>query len=410
MKIYRLILLAIVLMLSFTGCDGNHKKSSSSTETVTKKKIVFSTNIYRKQLDQLVKDFESKNPDIKVEVEAVREPEKTFKARLAVNELPDVTIVAEMPNNPADYFISLDYLGNTNYDFIIPVETVLGQIYAIPIGTNYDGIIYSKLAFKDAGISKIPTSLEELYKVCERLKAKGITPLAISLRDKWPTKWYTTRYPVQKTGDPNYLLNLTNKDEFLTKDGALLNILLTLRDMNQKGYLEPDVTKSTFDQMVTDIVKGKTAMTFIGSWIIPQLIDNGAKMEDIGMFPFPETKCILLCDDYTYAISKDSKDIDAAKAFMKFAWEQSKISTAIGMASPFKNSKCDIETINELLSYHIPAEPLLFDSTSFCSMLESIGTNEDDMLRDFILTDNPDLLIKEYNEKWLSARKKLIDK
>lgn len=407
MKIYRLILLATVLMLIFTGCDGNHKKSSSSTEAVTNKKIVFSTNIHRKQLDQLVKDFETKNPNIEVEVEAVREPEKTFKARLAVNELPDVTIVAEIPYNPADYFISLDYLGYTNDDFIIPVESAFGQIYTIPIGTNYDGIIYSKLAFKDAGISKIPSTLKELYNACEKLKTKGITPLAINLRDKWPTKWYTTRYPVQRTGDPDYLLNLANTDEFLVKDSALLNILLTLRDMNQKGYLEPDVTKSNWDQMVTDIVKGKTAMTFMGSWLIPQLIDNGAKVEDIGMFPFPETKCILLSDDYTYAISKDSKNIDAAKAFMKFAWEESKISTAIGMASPFKKSKCDIETINELLSYHIPAEPLLFDSTRFCSMLESIGTNENDMLRDFILTDNPELLIKEYNEKWLYARKKL---
>ncbi|MDP4180940.1 MAG: extracellular solute-binding protein [Bacillota bacterium] len=407
MKAYKLISLTIALMFLCAGCSENsnlQRTHISATEALTKKKIVFSTNSVTQQLKQLAKEFEQKNPNIEVEIEFMPEVDKTYNARIAVNELTDITVIPQIPDNPSDYFVPLNDLGFSSDDFIIPMELS----YAIPIGANYDGMIYNKAAFKEAGINKAPATMDELYDACKKLKAKGITPLAINLKDKWPTQWYTLRYPIEYLNNPDYWAELSDKEKFLTNDSPILKILLTLRDLNKKGYLEHDVTNSDWNQMRKDMAFGKIAMTFLGSWFIPQLIENGAAPSDIGMFPFPGTKCVELFYDYHYAISKNSKNIDAAKAFMKFAWEGSKISKALGMSSPFKDSNNNIDAIKELLSYNIPTRSGLGDTSSFTSMIVASNINlQSDLCSDFILSDNPDNIVREYNKRWLDGRKKL---
>ncbi|HEX9062865.1 MAG TPA: extracellular solute-binding protein [Clostridia bacterium] len=410
MKICKIIFVVFSLMAVLTGCEkSNIKPASNNIKVEVSKKITLSTNRgdRQEQLENLAEEFTRENPEIKVEIEYLPDYERTYKARLAVNEFTDITVTPGVSENMPNYFTPLDDVGFTRDDFKIELPLLNGHLYALPVGVGYDGVIYNKTAFKAAGITKIPSTLNELNDVCGKLKGKGIIPFAINAKDRWPTVWFIRRYPKMLLDDTDYEDKITYKDEFLSSESPVVNILNTLKDMYRKSYLEPDITESDYTQMIKDMAQGKVAMTFLGSWFISQLEESGAKPEDVGMFPFPGVKSIILDNDLPYAISKNSKNIAEAELFMKFAWADSRISSAVGQPSPFKNSEDEMEQIKELLSFNIPAKPMIADERRYNEIIEASGLNVNNLCLDYLLSQNSDDVIKSYNERWMKARKKL---
>lgn len=410
MKICKIIFVVFSLMAFLTGCEkSNIKPASNNIKVEARKKITFSTNRgdRQEQLEKLAQEFTKENPGIKVEIECLPNYERTYKARLAVNEFPDITVTPGVSENMPDFFTPLDDIGFNKDDFKIELPLIGGHLYALPVGVGYDGVIYNKTVFKEAGITSIPTTLNELNDVCSKLKGMGVIPFAINAKDRWPSGWFIRRYPKMLLDDTDYEDKLTYKDEFLSNGSPTVGILNTLKDMYRKGYLEPDITKTDYSQMLKDMAQGKVAMTFLGSWFISQLEDNGARPEEVGMFPFPGVKCIILDNDLPYAISKNSNNIAEAKLFLKFAWMDSRISSAVGQPSPFKNSEDEMEQIKGLLSYNIPAKPMVADERRYNEMIEASGLDVNNLCFDYLLSSNSDDVIKSYNERWMKARKKL---
>ncbi|KNY27077.1 ABC transporter substrate-binding protein [Pseudobacteroides cellulosolvens] len=412
MKLLRSVAAAAMIALFITGCGINNDMDSTSMNAKSvesKRKIIFSTNRLDKleQLNQLAEEFMIRNPDIIIEFEGLKDYDRIYKARLAVNELMDISAVTEIFPDMGDNFVELDDIGFSRENFTIPLALVNQHVYSLPVGVNYDGVIYNKAAFKKAGINEVPRTMKDLFKACEKLKSAGIVPLAINAKDKWPSGWYARRYPKMLLDNPGYENELAEKSQFLSGDSPVLSILKTLRDMKIKGYLEPDITQTDWEQMKKDFAQGKVGMTFLGSWFVSQVIENGAEAKDVGMFPFPETKSIILDNDFTYAISKRSMNIDAAKAFLKYAWEESRISKAIGQASPFKNSANNPAEINELLSFDIPAKTMMTDTSRFNVLLNAAGIDMNDMFYEYLISDNPKDVIDDYNERWMNGRQKV---
>ncbi len=373
--------------------------SINAKSVESKRKIIFSTNRLDKleQLNQLGEEFMTRNPDIIIEFEGLKDYDRIYKARLAVNELMDISAVTEMFPGMGDNFVELDDIGFSRESFTIPLALINQHVYSLPIGVNYDGVIYNKVAFKNAGINKVPRTMEDLFKACEKLKDVGIVPLAINAKDKWPSGWYSRRYPKMLLDDPGYESSLAGKSQFLSDDSPILRILEILRDMKAKGYLEPDIAKTDWEQMKKDFAQGKVGMTFLGSWFVSQVIENGAEEKNIGMFPFPETKSIIFDNDFTYAISKRSMNINAAKAFLKYAWEESRISKAMGQASPFKNTANNPETIKELMSFNIPAKTMMTDTSKPNALLNAAVIDMNDLFYEYLISDNPKGVIDDYN-------------
>jgi raffinose/stachyose/melibiose transport system substrate-binding protein len=412
MKLLRITAVAVTAILFITSCGSNDDMEGASINAKSienKKKIVFSTNRLDKleQLNKLGKEFMRKNPGTIIEFEGLKDYDRIYKARLAVNELTDIAAVPEINTNIGDNFVELDDIGFSRESFTIPLVLINGHIYSLPIGINYDGFIYNKSSFKKAGITKVPQTMQELYQTCKKLKDADITPIAINAKERWPLGWYIRRYPKMLLDYPQYETDLTQNNELLSEGSPALSILKTLRDMKEKEYLEPDITQTDWEQMKKDFTHGKVGMTFLGSWFVSQAIENGAKANDIGMFPFPETKSIILDNDYTYAISKKCVNIDVAKAFLKYAWEKARISKASGLASPFKNSNNNLDAINELMSFNIPAKIMMTDTNKFNMILNAAGIDMNNLCYEYVVSDNPKDVIKDYNERWMIGREKV---
>ena len=58
-----------------------------------------------------------------------------------------------------------------------------GKNYGVPLGTSFLTTWYNKDMFADAGVTELPQNYDEFVEVCEKLKAKGYTPIVCGDKD-----------------------------------------------------------------------------------------------------------------------------------------------------------------------------------------------------------------------------------
>ena len=87
--------------------------------------------------------------------------------------------------------LNLSAADKTNIGSAGPVDSINGTVYGIPLDANPEGVYYSQDLFTKAGITTTPTTIPELEADIAKLKAAGITPVAVGAKDAWPAAhWY----------------------------------------------------------------------------------------------------------------------------------------------------------------------------------------------------------------------------
>lgn len=198
-----------------TDTTGTSSGGSTGSGTELSGKITFLTNrtdMIGKEYDDYVKRFNEKYPNIKVEFEGSQtDYNQQAKVRMAGDELPDVMFIPTIPNSDLPkYFAPLDDLGLDDKITFKDFRSYEGKVYGITTGNSTSGIVYNKKAFADAGITEIPKTWDEFLAACEKLKQKGIVPLASNFKDKWPLNNWVYDLPrlIENNADfPNAKLN-----------------------------------------------------------------------------------------------------------------------------------------------------------------------------------------------------------
>lgn len=391
------------------------KKADETTKSNAKKlsgKIVFASNAFDRidPVKAIAKEFMDKNPGTEIEVEGIQDVEKNFKVRISAGEVPDVGVVPRsvLKANWSKYYAPIDDLGFTKENLYF-YNNGLGpdnKLYNMTCILTYAGIVYNKKAFSDAGITKVPKTLEEFYAACEKLKAKGIVPIASNFKDKWPLNWWSQwDYVYAADGDPDGLNNLAKKDDLLYENGPMMRGLNIIRTLVEKGYVEKDLMSTNFEQFKKDISAGKIAMVYFGTWFPLGAKDMGAQIDDFGMFPVPGAKGVYSGQDWMFGVSKDSKNMDLAKAFFKYAWENGRYSNAVSGLSPIKTVKSEVSFVKELLGYGVPVIEGNAMSDEYTNVFNRAQITFEEMTQEYIITKDPAASIKKYNEKWAAGRK-----
>jgi ABC-type glycerol-3-phosphate transport system substrate-binding protein len=308
--------------------------------------------------------------------------------------------------------VPLDDLGLNDKIYFPDWRAYEGKTYGIPSGVNTDGIVYNKQAFAKAGITSTPKTLDELYADMDKLKAAGITPFATNFKDKWPlAEWDTLAFVI--SGDSNFRENLTKTDTPFapgTPYGKSLSILKTMVD---KGYTEKDLMSTDWEASKIDVATGKTAMYALGNWVIPQVIENGAKPEDIGFFPFPYDNSgkvnAYMAPDYEYGVSKNSKNIATAKAFVKFMVEETDYADYSGEIPAIKSMQPKLPQLKEFLDHKpntldVKPDPEVYTNVQNKAQIDFYGGA---YIQKVILSKDFKAALDELNKKWADARKAL---
>ncbi len=120
-----------------------------------------------------------------------------LQTALASNTAPDIFFqrgggkMQAMVNAGQLSALNLSATDKTNIGAGAPVDSINGTVYGIPVDANPEGIYYSQDLFTKAGITTTPTTMPELEADVAKLKAAGITPVAVGAKDAWPAAhWY----------------------------------------------------------------------------------------------------------------------------------------------------------------------------------------------------------------------------
>ncbi|MFB7862732.1 extracellular solute-binding protein [Streptomyces sp. NPDC056069] len=163
-----------------------------------------------------------------------------------------------------------------------------GRTYGVPYDIGMVGFWYNKKLFAKAGITTPPTTWAEFLDDVRKLKAAGITPIALAGKEKWPGHYYWAYLAMRVGGLPALQKAATTKDftgAGFVQAGAHLKELVDLRPFQTAflgaGYATPGGQAATMGN-------GKAAMELMGQWAPSVQKDAGADLgADLGFFPFP---------------------------------------------------------------------------------------------------------------------------
>ena len=420
---YIFLLILLLLAVPVVGAKLFLKEINLGTndEEELKGDITFVSNRTdkRDEIEALINEFEELNPKVNVELELIGDAETILQRKASVGELPDVTLVPSniSKNEYANYFLTIDDLGFNdnniyNYDMGLGSDS---RLYCLNSSITWQGIIYNKEIFQKANIEKLPTTIEELFQACEKIKALGVTPIAINYRQSWTMNLWVDIIP--HLFDNNFSRDTVQGNKtILNSDSGMYKSLNLAREIVKRGYCEEDLLNYDWQQFKNDMNDGKIAMTVWNSDFINQLEDMGMDKDDIGMFPIPETKIIKIYGDYKFAVSKKSDNPEVAKEFLKYIFEESRYAKAVNNISPLKEESDSKDNFESMKEYGVPVEfysDFVRKQSVYDAKLEeeylrlkNINGLNGSFVQKYITEDNIDNLINEIENKWKESIQK----
>ena len=331
-------LLGVIFLFSGRNINSIVKKDNNLEGDIT---FVSNRTDKRQEIQELINNFEKLHPKVKVNLELIGDVQAILQRKASIGELPDVTLIPSTISKTeySNYFLSLEDLGFSDdnlYNYYMGAGDD-GNLYCLNTSITWQGVIYNKDIFKEANINKIPKTINELFDVCEKVKALNVTPLAINYRQQWTMDLWVDVIP--HLIDNDLPINLTKGyNNILDSESGMYKSLNLVREIVKRGYAEEYLFNYDWQQFKNDMSSGKIAMAIWNSDFIYQMEDMGMDSDSIGIFPIPETKVIKIYGDYMYGVSKNSDNPEVAKAFLKYIFEENRYANAVNIMSPLKES------------------------------------------------------------------------
>lgn len=419
-KIFILIFF-ILLVFCVTCMKAIYKDNNIKNESEVEGEISFLSNRVDKkeELDKLIEEFEKKYPKTKINLELIGDLGEILQRKANVQELSDVTIIpSSIGNNKYyKYFLPIDNLGFSEKN-IYNYSLGLGEdkkLYGLTTSVTWNGIIYNKNIFKEAKIDEIPKTKKEFFEDCKKIKDLGFIPFTINYKQSWCVEqWLDT---ISFNFEPDMITNLMDTEKDIFNNSGLGKSLDFVREIYVNGYSEEDLINYEWQQCKNDFVNGKVAMLLCGSDFKYQIQDLGMNIDDIGMFPVPETEEIKIHGDYKLGIAKNTEYPNLAKTFLKFLFEDGRYAKAVNIISPMKDNKETIKFFDEINNFS--QEKVIQGDIEKEQKEEDLKKYQDfDNLRkktrldysfvqEYITSDHIETLKNDMNKKWSEGRKNI---
>jgi raffinose/stachyose/melibiose transport system substrate-binding protein len=168
---------------------------------------------------------------------------------------------------------------------------VSGQQYGIPYDQHVVGFWYSKPLFAKAGITATPTTIAQLESDDAKLKAAGITPIALGGGSRWPDAFYWEYFAVRECSES--VLESSIKAINMTApcfSQATKDLTAFMATNPFEGGFNAIQAQTGAGSSAGMLANGKAAMELQGDWetsVVPALTSNKNIVSDLGWFPFP---------------------------------------------------------------------------------------------------------------------------
>jgi raffinose/stachyose/melibiose transport system substrate-binding protein len=216
------------------------------------------------------------------------------------------------------------------------VYTSNGKIYAVPNDAGCITFWYNKDLLAKVGYKTFPTDWDDFITLVKKLKAAGITPIALGGGDKWPAMHMWSYLALRLGGASLFSDTVSGKnakgfnDATWVKAGQMLKELADLKPF-QDGFLG-----ATYGDEATLVGNGVAAMELMGQWAPNVERDNSTSKTGLGdklsAAPVPAIKggkgkvTEVIGGGGGYALGKNASD--AAVDFAKFLTNKENMITA----------------------------------------------------------------------------------
>lgn len=152
-----------------------------------------------------------------------------------------------------------------------------GKIYASSVEGSVVGYFYNKDLFAQAGIDAPATTWDEFWEQCDKLKAAGITPLALDTADSaWVTQlWWGAMVATSGEEGMKFMQTMNPTDYNFPE---MVEAVETVQKMLQE-YTTLDAIGGKYEHAANNFLSGQAAMIANGPWMIGDFSDTSKTTE-----------------------------------------------------------------------------------------------------------------------------------
>lgn len=311
----RLTALALAALMTagcLSGCGGGGETTdeSASTES-TGSEIVINyptfqcgVNTASPVVDQLIEEFNAeyagKYRIQKEDVPGDANYVDKIKVQLGTGDLPpvvygggynllDLALAKDVVVDLTPY-VEADPEWKALYsDVALTTNSRDGKIYASSSEGSLVGYFYNKDLFAQAGIAEPAKTWDEFWQQCDKLKAAGITPLALDTAD---SAWVTSLWAgamIATSGDEGYeFMKQMNPIDY--NNQPTIDAFTNVQKMLQE-YTTLDAIGGKYEHAANNFLSGQAAMIANGPWMIGDFSDETKTTADfadkVGVAIFP---------------------------------------------------------------------------------------------------------------------------
>jgi raffinose/stachyose/melibiose transport system substrate-binding protein len=302
-------LLAITAMTA-VACGGGDDKSSDTGAANAGKPVTIewwhiqNTDPMKTIWKQAADQYMAAHPNVKIKITVLEN--EAFKAKLTTNmqagnppdifqswgggtlkEQADAGLVQDISAKTSSWIGDINPAGAGLYK-------VGDKQYGVPYNLGMVGVWYNKKLFAKAGIDAPPSTWSEFLSDVQKLKAAGITPIAVGEKDKWPGMFWWANLSLRIAGK-DAMAKAGQDGSFdgpgFVKAGEELKKLIDMKPF-QKSFLAAPWPGATGE--AGTMAKNDAAMDLMGQWAPNEFNANTKDKkglgDDLGWFPFPQVE------------------------------------------------------------------------------------------------------------------------
>lgn len=353
-----LLILTLILVLGFLGCQPTEQaqqqapttgagplmptQPAAGGKTIVTLWTIWNTEPRLGALAEIIKAFEAANPDISIQTNT-QEPDayKTnIRVALGGGQPPDIFFVWSgekmlhnfvRGGNVADLTADLDANSQEWRKRLVPASldsyTYDGKTYGIPYLLQCTFFAYNTKMFEKNGW-RVPQTWPEFLSLCDKIKAKGITPMALGNLQKWPAHHIPVALVQRLIGKAASERQYDPMGPGSYNEPAWTKALDMFKQLVDKGYFNKAPNGVDRAMARTMFYAGKAAMFYSGTWDFARLVKGGEAPESFwnswDFFNFPSVpggkgeQGGLAGSADGYVISSKSPNRAAAIKFLQF--------------------------------------------------------------------------------------------
>lgn len=288
------------------------------------------TDQVTKGLQQVAADFNAANKGVKVEVVSLPEYETTMKTKMAAKDLPDIwSTHGWSVMRYSEYLEPLTkqaWASKINPTIKPTITDEKGNVFVLPMNVDLAGVVFNKGVLDAAGVDpmKIKT-MDDFKAACEKIKKSGKIAVHIggNVKNDWTVGGFYdwTAPPYLITSDKmNYRKQLVDGSFDWNNWKPVAKLLVDFRDA---GYLNPDYTQGTWEDVINQMGKSQVGFFFGGNSMIIEAKKVDAKAK-FGFIPIPaavagDSPTVITGERVALGVWKDGKNKALALKFLAFA-------------------------------------------------------------------------------------------